>query len=108
MHVDVVLSHAVINDEYEPRGDGEENILEFLKEEGRSRPSHMYDELDLSSGAAQHYLERLLAAGWINRPYEGTYEFVADPRGMSDAELADLYIERVQELDETVVSYRRD
>lgn len=108
MHVGVVLFHAVINDEYEPRGDGEEEILEFLKEEGRSRPSHMYDELGLSSGAAQHYLERLLAAGWIERPYEGTYEFVVDPRRMSEEELADLYIERVRELDESVVSYRRD
>lgn len=96
----------MLNDQYEPRIDGENDILELLEKEGRLRPSDIYEELDINRGSAQHYNDRLLAAGFIGRPKTGLYEFRYDPRKMSDVELAALYIDHAKELTNT--AYVRD
>lgn len=88
----------MLNDDYEPR-DGEEEILEVLRETGRNRPKNIYDAVEADRGTAQHQLDRLLAAGWIERPEPGIYEFVADPREMSDHKLAMEYIRHGRDLD---------
>lgn len=89
----------MLNDTYEPRG-GEEDVLDVLRAEGgRLRPKHIYEELDVNTGTAQHWIDRLYAAGWIDRPREGVYEIVFDPREFSDEELSVLFVEYAMDLD---------
>lgn len=89
----------MLNDRYEPRTEGEDDVLDVLRREGgRLRPKHIYAEVGTNTGTAQHWIDRLLAAGWINRPRDGVYELAHDPREMSDEELAEVYIAHAAEL----------
>ena len=88
----------MLNDQYEPRTEDEDRILSLLEDEGRLRPADIYTELGINRGSAQHYNDRLLAAGFIGRPKGGLYEFRFDPRMMSDEELAAVYIDHAIEL----------
>lgn len=81
----------MLNDGFEPRK-GEEDVLGVLKADSRLAPAHIYDELGVNPGSAQHWLDRLHAAGWVTRPKKGLYELSYDPREMSDEELAQLYL----------------
>lgn len=89
-----------LNDSYEPRGTAEDDILDLLEaEDARLGPRDIYDDLeDVNPGTGQHAIYRLHAAGWINRPRHGLYEFRIDPREASDEELAEMYARHAAEL----------
>lgn len=88
----------MLNDQYEPRGEKETEIVDVLAETGRNRPANIYREIGVKRGTAQHWLDRLVAAGWVNIPAHGIYELAHDPREMKDEELADLFIARAIQL----------
>lgn len=100
----------MLNDQYEPRTDGEDEVLAVLRREGgRLRPKHIYSEVGTNTGTAQHWIDRLYAAGWIARPRDGVYELAYDPRQMTDEELAEAYLEHALELaPDTVLSHAED
>lgn len=90
------------NHRYEP-SKREIDVLELLKEQQRYRPADIYEDLGVNAGSAQHWLSHLNAAGWVGKPKRGLYEFRHDPRGMSDEELAEVYLEYALELDPTLL-----
>lgn len=89
-----------INDQYQPTSDNEEAILDALREGGRLRPVNISERTGKSMSANNHYLRRLIAAGWVREPEDGLYELVHDPREMSIEERKEMYEEYVEELED--------
>lgn len=85
----------MLNDRYEPTSedDFEDSILDALRENGRMRPKHIGEEISTHRGNVNHYLKRLVAAGWLENPHPGLYEFAYDPREMTDTEIALVLLE---------------
>lgn len=70
-----------MNEDYEPTDD-DEAILNVLKDEpgGRANPLLIRRETGLSKQRVGNSLRQLVAAGWVEKPVEGLYDFVGDPR----------------------------
>ena len=100
----------MLNDEYEPTGKHEEAILDCLRGRGRTRPTCVANELGVGRPALNHHLKRLAAAGWIDQPQYGLYEYRCDPREMSEVEIAAVHIDHAVTLTDTeaVVEYLLD
>lgn len=73
----------MLNDQYKPSSDNEEAILDALKEGGRLRPINIAERTGKTMSANNHYMRRLIAAGWVKEVEEGLYEIAYDPREMS-------------------------
>jgi len=77
------------NEDHDP-GPIEEEVLSAFKTErretGESRmtPAMIRDHVDNSKQNVNYALDQLTAAGWVNQPATGIYEFVDDPREDSD------------------------
>lgn len=93
----------MLNDQYEPRGANETAIIDVLADTGRNRPSNIYREIGVQRGTAQHWLDRLVAAGWVESPEDGIYDLAYDPREMTDRALAFAYLDHALELDEDAI-----
>ena len=89
---------AMLNDQYEPSSPYEEEILELLEGGGWWAPTHVSEEMGVHRGGVNHHLKRLTAAGWLQQPKDGVYEFVCDPRELSDEEIADMHIAHAKTL----------
>lgn len=90
----------MLNVEYKPSSEYEDDIMRLLEVERRLTASEIADELDMHTAALNHYLHRLVAAGWIEQPRDrGTYAYVADPRRMSDGQIADTYREYARQVE---------
>lgn len=89
----------VLNDQYEPSGKYEDEILEYLESEHRLGPTNIAQGIGTERVAINHHLHRLYAAGWLTKPHgEGLYEYVADPREMTDEEIAAVHLDHAFEL----------
>jgi len=76
----------MVNEEFEP-SDDMEKVLTALKNGrkagepwGRANPMFLREETGLEKSKLEYALRRLDDAGWIDRPAEGLYELVDDPR----------------------------
>lgn len=68
----------MVNEDYEP-SELDEEILEIAKE-GRVTPYLLRQETGKSKQIINNRLNRLTAAGWMQKVTKGLYEFVEDPR----------------------------
>lgn len=92
----------MLNDQYKPTSDNEEEIINALRDGGRLRPVNIADRTGKTMSANNHYLRRLIAAGWVHEPEEGLYELRHDPREMSLSERVELYEEYVDQLQQAM------
>ena len=89
----------VLNETYTPTGKYEDEILEILEAEHRLTPTDIAEAVGSNRSAINHNLHRLTAAGWVDKPHgRGLYEFVTDPRKVSDEGVAVIHLERALEL----------
>lgn len=70
-----------MNTNHEPSAD-EEVVLEVLKGQpgGRANAMLVREQSDLSKQRVNTALKQLQAAGWVEKPTRGLYDFVEDPR----------------------------
>lgn len=71
---------VMVNPDYEP-SEADEAVLRVLKDEGRANPYLIREKTELSRQQINQVLNRLTAAGWVEKVTRGLYEFVEDPRG---------------------------
>lgn len=89
----------MLNDQYEPSSDNEEAIITALREGGRLRAVNISDRTGKTMQANNHYIRRLVAAGWISEPEDGLYELAHDPREMTVEERIALFEDHIDRLE---------
>jgi len=67
-----------VNEDYEPSRN-EEYVLDVLRERA-SNPLHIQEQTGLNPQQIDYALNKLMAAGWVEKVTTGLYELNADPR----------------------------
>jgi len=80
----VTYDTLMVNRDYTPDNDTEEQILAVMKEEGRATPYLIRERTDIRKEYVSRHLDNLRRAGWVTKVTRGLYEFVDDPREDSD------------------------
>jgi len=74
----------MVNRDYEPDDEDEEQVLAVMRAEGRATPLLIREETDIRKEYISRYLDNLRRAGWVRKVTRGLYEFVEDPREGND------------------------
>ena len=67
-----------VNENYEPSAN-EEYVLDVLRKRA-SNPYHIQEQTGLNPQQVDYALNKLMAAGWVEKVTKGLYELGADPR----------------------------
>ena len=70
--------HRMVNENYEPSRN-EEYVLDTLKE-GRATPYYLKECTGLNGQEIDYALNKLIAAGWVEKVTKALYELNEDPR----------------------------
>lgn len=73
-----VIESQMVNEDYDP-SDKEESVLDVLGD-GRATPKLIKERTSMNDQQVNYAVNRLMAAGWVDKISTGLYELVEDPR----------------------------